>query len=535
MEKLYKINMELGELAEIQTGLKVDQKLLQKEKKLGNLYFPYLQADDFQGGKSNFILQKELRKIDGYSKRMFLFYGDYILYKRNGKFQFLRYEGITGETVAGEGLFVIKPELGILKDFLSFEKNKEYFCDELLRIEKEDGNLSISQIKKIKIGTNDILELEEANKAELMGMRKPINIKLHPINVIDKPLPVGTLISRIEHGELLLDAEFQRKAGLWDFPIKSRLIESMIIGLPIPAFYFDGSDDDEWLIIDGLQRISAINDFVNEKYILTDLDYLPEIEKKSFSQLEQKYKRKITEYAILAYIIQKPTLKGITYKIFKTINTSALKLESQEIRHAINPGIPSMFLKEIASKEWFKKGVILSDRQKDRMEDRETALRFIAFQRTKFSEYSPEISNFLDSSMTDIYDIPEHKRELYLNELEEIFNIIYGTLGENAFSRSLFDDSGSYGHNNVLFELLTYGLSILSKEKRNQLLNNSAKFKEIILKHFIDKPTGFWEYKKAYSQEGLIKRFSEIEILFRNLSFDDVSKLNKTVIKKHSR
>jgi hypothetical protein len=535
MEKQYKINMQLSELAEIQSGLKVDLKLLFNEKKLDGLYFPYLQASDFAEGKSHFILQKEIRKIERYSKRMFLFYGDYILYKKDANYQFLRYEGPTGETIVGEGLFVIKPELSILKDFLSFEKNKKYFSDELQRINKEDGNLSIDKISQIKIGTNDILELEEANKAEKIGMRKPIDIKKNPINVLDKPLPIGTLLARIEHGELLLDAEFQRKAGLWDYPIKSRLIESMIIGLPIPAFYFDGSNDDKWLIIDGLQRISAINDFVAEKFVLTELDYLPEIETKSFSQLEQKYQRNIKEYAILAYIIKAPTLKGITYKIFKTINTSALKLESQEIRHAINPGVPATFLKEIATKEWFKKGFIFTDRQRDRMEDRETALRFVAFQRTKFSEYSPEISDFLDLSMTDIYDIPEHKRELYINELENIFKIIYETLGENAFSRSLVDDTGSYGHNNILFELLTYGVSILSKEKRNQLFNNSMKFKEIILNHFTKKPSGFWEFKKAYSKEGLIKRFSEIEILFKNLSFDDASKVQRTVIKQRPR
>jgi hypothetical protein len=325
------------------------------------------------------------------------------------------------------------------------------------------------------------------------------------------------LMKRIERHELLLDADFQRRPGLWDLSVKSRLIEAMIIRLPIPAFYFDGSNDDKWLIIDGLQRLSAVNDFINNRYLLTGLDYLPELENKSFNDLDRIYQRNIEEFEIFAYIVQKGTPKNITYKIFKNINTSALKLEPQEIRHALNPGDFAVLLKETVLEDWFNRCLLLTDRNKERMDDREVILRFFAFQISKYSEYSPSIVEFLDLAMTKMYEIPKVKQQLYIKELEEIFNILFTNLGVNAFSRSLFDDTRKYGHNNIMFELLTYGVSIIPKDKRKVISTSNNSFKQSIILHFSEKKDGYWDYENAYTQENLRKRFEEIEILFKRI------------------
>jgi hypothetical protein len=510
--------MKLKDLAEIRNGLTLNPKLFHKEKKTDALYVQVLSSSDFFEGKSQYILHKEVRKLPNYSLRSILMYGDYIIYRKETEYKLYRYESTSGQTVAGEGIIVVRQNYGILKDYFGFEKNKKYFFNELKSIERTEGKITAENISGIEIGVNDILELENANIAEHIGIRKPVDIVAHPINIIQKPLPADKLIKRIDNNELLLDTDFQRRPDLWDYPTKSRLIESMLIGLAIPAFYFDGSNDDEWIVIDGLQRLSAMNGFIKGNFNLSGLDYLSELEDKSFIDLDRKYQRKIEEYEVVVYIIGKGTLPSIKYKIFKTINTSALRLTNQEIRHAINPGCPAMLLKRIASLDWFKRGLLIPSSERDRMYDREIALRFIAFNRKNFSEYTPTIVDFLDTAMTAIADeIPAYDQELLVKELENVFGIAYDTLGENAFSRSLFDNSRTYPHNNIMFELITYGISILSKKQRERLLDPNTHFKDIIIKHFEEKPDKYWDTDMAYTKENLIKRFTEIETLFKKL------------------
>lgn len=510
--------MKLSELAEIKMGLEIPPHLLKKEKKSEGTYIHCIQAIDFFEGSSYYINQKEIKSIKDFSKRSFLFYGDYIFYKRGQDFKMLRYINASGQTIPTNGIVVVTADFNIIKEFLGFEKNRKYFCNELKKIESTKGKLTIENIGEIDVWTDDIKELENADMAEQIGIRKPVNIKETPIRITQKSLPFDKLIKRIKHNELLLDTEFQRRPGLWDLPTKSRLIESLIIKLPIPAFYFDGSDDDKWLVIDGLQRLSAVNDFVNNRFSLIELDYLPELEEKKFSQLDRIHQRNIEEFEIFACIIEKDTPIAVKYKVFKNINTSALILKPQEIRHALNPGKPAEKIKLIAEKNWFINSLLISDNDKLRMLDRELVLRFLAFQIFNYTEYKPSIVEFLDNAMNYLYTIPMNRLQFFELKLEHIINTIFSAFNENCFSRSLFDNSRKYGHNNILFELLTYGFSLLTNEERNSFLMQGDVFKEKIILHFKNKDENFWEHENAYTQENLKRRFEEIELLFKKMA-----------------
>lgn len=510
--------MKLRELADIKMGLDIPYHLLKKEKRIDGTYFQCIRAEDFSEGSSYYVNHKEIKSIQGFSRKSFLFYGDYLFYKNGEDFKILKYDNLSGQTLPTAGIIVVTADLSIIKEFLGFEKNRKYFCNELKKIESVKGKLTIENIGEIEIWTDDIKELENADIADQIGIRKPVNIKETPIRITQKGLPFDKLIKRIEHGELLLDTEFQRRPGLWDLPTKSRLIESLVIKLPIPAFYFDGSNDDKWLVIDGLQRLSAVNDFVNNRYQLTALDYLPELEGKKFADLERIHQRNIEEFEIFACIIEKETPIAVKYKVFKNINTSALTLKPQEIRHALNPGKPAEILKTIAEKKWFVNSVQISDTDKLRMLDRELVLRFLSFQIFNYTEYKPTIVEFLDNVMNRLYEVPLNKLQFYELELEHIINTLFKVFDENCFSRSLFEESKKYGHNNILYELLTYGLSLLSKEERNNLVHQESNFKNEIISHFKNKEENFWEYENAYTLENLKKRFEEIELLFKKIS-----------------
>lgn len=93
------------------------------------------------------------------------------------------------------------------------------------------------------------------------------------IDIRFSQMVMRVILDRIRYKELDFESDFQRKAGLWNKVQKSQLIESIFLKIPLPAFYFDASDDDKWIIIDGLQRISTLREFAVDKTLrLTGLD-----------------------------------------------------------------------------------------------------------------------------------------------------------------------------------------------------------------------------------------------------------------------
>lgn len=511
--------MKLGELAEIRAGIKIPMEMRIRARKVSGESYEYLVPGDFihKGGQGERVLEKDLRKMNDFSRDLVIGYGDYLLFRFEGNFKVFRYNDPTGGAVPSDDFVIIRSNFSIVKEFFGYEKNRNYFLNEIRNIFSEDKTFpDIMAVAGIEIMAENIRELEEANLAEKMGLMEPLDLS-KPINLTQKPLPLDKLMKRIKNKELLLDSEFQRRPGLWDIGVKSRLIETMIIGLPIPAFYFDGNNDDEWLVIDGLQRLSAVYDFISGGYKLKELSFQPELVDKSFEDLTRPQQRKIEEYEVFAYILNN-TPKSITYRIFKNINTSALILESQEIRHAINPGVPAQYLKEIAETEWFQNFVPMSERMKERMFDRETILRFIAFQRFNFRTYKPSIVDFLDKAMTDIYEIPAHARTLYKEELEDILTNINKLYDTAPFSRSIayHESKKAYGHNNIIFELLTYGFSKIPREKRAWVVKN-PETQKMISAFFIQQPPRFWEHDFSYSQDNLIRRFEGMVTLMKRL------------------
>lgn len=85
------------------------------------------------------------------------------------------------------------------------------------------------------------------------------------IRIESKSGNMNTLLARLENSEIDLAPDFQRQAGIWNKRNQSRLIESLMLRIPIPAFYFDGTNDEKWLVVDGLQRLTAIQSFVLDR------------------------------------------------------------------------------------------------------------------------------------------------------------------------------------------------------------------------------------------------------------------------------
>ena len=137
-----------------------------------------------------------------------------------------------------------------------------------------------------------------------------------------KPVTVDLVIRRIEQGAIDLQPDFQREVGIWDNVRKSRLIESMLLRIPLPAFYIDASDEDKWLVIDGLQRLTTINSFIGlNELSLRDLEFWQEYNGATFDDLPRSLQRRLEETQLMLYLVQKGTPHKVKFNIFRRINT----------------------------------------------------------------------------------------------------------------------------------------------------------------------------------------------------------------------
>ncbi|WFL68498.1 DUF262 domain-containing protein [Pantoea sp. X85] len=213
------------------------------------------------------------------------------------------------------------------------------------------------------------------------------NLKIRQIG-----MSFSLIYDRIQHKEIELQPDFQRKERVWSSKEKSLLIESILLGLPIPMFYFAEREDGSWLIVDGLQRTTTIFDYMRGGFSLTDLKYFntPEesVFKKKFQDLPRQYQRKIREYQINGHLIsvEKNDFEMVR-ELFQRINTYGKALSAQEIRCALNPGSSIPFIRYLAETEDFIEATLEKINAK-RMKDMEFVLGIVSHILFGYNEYS---------------------------------------------------------------------------------------------------------------------------------------------------
>ncbi len=225
---------------------------------------------------------------------------------------------------------------------------------------------------------NEATDVEKEHVEGDVRLQEPWDPGL--IRVDPKQYSLRQMADMINDKELDLDPDFQRHR-VWGPLQKSQLIESILLRIPLPAFYFSGDEEGRMQVVDGLQRLSTIHDFLNDRFALADLEYLgKELAGKRFSDIKQTvWGRRIQGTQIYANVIDPQTPAKVKFDIFKRINTLGEPLSFQEIRHCMSQRTSREFLKTLANSEAFLKATDSSFKEHKRMADREAVLRFCAF------------------------------------------------------------------------------------------------------------------------------------------------------------
>ena len=342
-----------------------------------------------------------------------------------------------------------------------------------------DCSITEEEVENIleKVRANNIDIIRDADEEYENGNANIDNVIPADVRIAQRTLNIYNLMERLLNKEVDLSPAFQRKKNLWTVQQQSRLIESLMLKIPIPTFYFNAAEDDKWMVIDGLQRLSAFNNYLvgNEdengnliKLPLTGLQYMKDFNGLTFDELPRQYVRRIKETQIVAYTVEKGTPDAIVYNIFQRINTGGLQLNPQEIRHALYAGRATKLLEKLAESEEFRKATQYSI-DTDRMADCEYVNRFIAFTELELAEYHGNVDEFLRKALKKVNDYSDEDimrvEQSFLRVMKYCFNIFE----KYAFRK--YNESWRRGPiNKALFESWSYVLSRLTDDELNELV-----------------------------------------------------------------
>lgn len=301
---------------------------------------------------------------------------------------------------------------------------------------------------------------------------EPFNPK--DVDIISQPMVISNIVEQLKYEDILLEPDFQRHPDLWSPKQQSRLIESLIIKIPLPTFYFDSTKDDKLIVVDGLQRLYAIKRFMvlekedPDRLVLTDLEYLQEYEGKIFEELPPGIQRRIKSQTLTAYIIRPGTPDKVRTSIFTRINTGGLTLEPAEIKNSVYRGQAANLLKELAHSDEFIKAT-RNKIDSSRMLDCEFVNRFLAFYLLGIKNYSGNLEDYLNNVMSRLQSESKSTIEKCRVDFLKAMKYSSDIFGDIAFRKINKDER--YGRiNKPLYDSITVNLAKLSIDDCEKLL-----------------------------------------------------------------
>lgn len=312
--------------------------------------------------------------------------------------------------------------------------------------------MTADRLKKEKNSIREFMNAVKETEADYIGIEDSCDDNIDSSNTCDAEMPYDISNLRVEpkmitifqmdhwitSGTLNLRPEYQRNL-VWDERRKSALIESILLRIPIPSFYFDEKIDGKKNVIDGLQRLSTIYEYIHDGFQLKRMQYLSSCEKKRYSELDMKYQSYIMDFSLAVNIIDARCPMLVKFDIFRRVNTGGLPLNSQEIRNILSEEKVRVLLRNMSTCEEFVNAT--NGGVNDvRMGAQELCLRYITiyrcydWEKRDLTEYSG-LTKTMDKTILNLNELKEEELDIVYRRFKDAMRRAYLILGERSFCK----------------------------------------------------------------------------------------------------
>ena len=272
---------------------------------------------------------------------------------------------------------------------------------------------------------------------------------------------IHDVIRRIEKGNYVMNPDFQRDF-IWPEDKQSKLIESVVMRIPLPVFYLAEDDEGRMVVVDGLQRLTTFQRFANGDLKL-NLPGRDELNGKSFSDLESKLQNRIEDCNLVVYTIDSKVPERARLDIFERVN-SGEPLSRQQMRNSLFMGKATRFLKEESRSEIFLK-VTGGSLNKKSMRDREFVNRFCAFRLLELDEYRGDMDDFLANCLRQMNKLEESSLLRLSEEFHRGLANNFMLFGRHAFRKHEPEQEWRSVLNASFWDVMSTGLSYYAAKR----------------------------------------------------------------------
>ncbi len=292
-----------------------------------------------------------------------------------------------------------------------------------------------------------------------------------------------------QDGDLILQPEYQRKYVM-DIKLASRLIESILMDVPIPVIYLAEEADGRYSVIDGQQRLTSFISFLHGKFpdgkefALSALKVLKEFNRSKFADLDKEYQMKIKTTTIHTIIIKRESHEDIKFEIFERLNTGSIKLNEDEIRNTMYRGNYIKLLSGLEDNNLFHQ-LVRKENFKKRMIYRGMILRFFAFSEKSYLNYKPSMKQFCNRELRDNRNMGEEKINEYRERFNKCLDLVKTVFGDNAFRRfkpgDMENANGDWTVSRINMALFDIQMCGFLHYDKHQIIQNADRIREALI------------------------------------------------------
>ena len=302
-------------------------------------------------------------------------------------------------------------------------------------------------------------QLELFDDERKLEREKQISKLKKVLNYDTRDYPIEFIVSLYKDDSRIFAPDYQREESLWSVRQKSRFIESLILGYPIPLIFLADTAEGELEIIDGLQRISTLTEFINNDFELEDLKKLSKLNGCFFEDLPRSEMNRFGTKSLRIIVLKDTTPDDVRKDLFDRLNTSSLQANPSEIRWGRESNNHLMqLIRKLQKNDIFKRTVNLSENLLNRKEDIELISRFFAYSNT-LNEYKGSVINFLDAYISNEgISWTDEKQELFEKEFIRTMEFV-----DSHFPRG-FQKENRNQTPRVRFEAIAVGVNLALRE-----------------------------------------------------------------------